>query len=135
MIISLTILICLLGIIISIYDIKSKSIPIVFLGLHLLSIIVYISLYSSIIGIILGLSGMILFLICILKHFTIDWLYVLLICIGLILLKVVELLTPLMLIPIIICAIFLAVSKIEKFPYMTCLTSIISLILIQILFK
>ena len=132
MIICLTILICILGIIISIYDIKSRSIPVIFLVLHFFSIIVYILIYSLTTGIILGLLGMVLFTICILKKFNIDWIYVGLICIGLILLKIAMLLTSLMLLPILLCALILIISKSTKFPYMLCLTTIISLILIQL---
>ena len=133
MILGLTILIIVLGIIISIYDIRSRNIPVLFLGLHLASIIVYILLHTRTIGIILGLSGIILFLVCILKKFTIDWIYIGLICIGLILLKLALLLTSYMLIPILICAVLVMFSKSEKFPYMLCLTTIISLTLIQLL--
>lgn len=134
MILTLTILISLLGIVIAVYDIKSKSIPIIFLGLHFLSIIIYISLYSIITGIILGLSGVILFLLCLRKKFTIDWVYVLLICVGLILLKYAKLFIPIMLLPVLLCACIVMFAKSKQFPYMTCLTSVITFTLIFLLF-
>ena len=129
----LTIIIFILGLCISVYDLKSRSIPVLFLGLHFLSIIIYISIYSLSIGIILGLLGIILFYICLTYHYAIDWIYVLLICVGILLLKHAMLFTVYMLIPIIVFALVLFIAKPQKFPHMVCLTTIISLILIQIL--
>ena len=129
----LTILVCLLGIIISIYDIKFREVPVFILVSHFISIIIYISLYSVVTSIILLLTGLILLLVCIIKNFVVDWLYVGLICIGFIILKSATLLTNIMLLPIIVCVLIVICSRSQKFPYLTCLTTIISLTILQLL--
>lgn len=128
----LVLLICLLGLIISIYDIKFRSIPVIFLGIHLLCLMIYIFTYSHSTGIILGLLVTFLFLLCIYENYKIDWLYVFVICIGLILLKIAALLTVIMIFPIIICGFIIILFNSKTFPFMSCLTLLISIIILLI---
>lgn len=122
-------LIAITSVLISIHDIKYRKIPVLLLGINLISIIFYIYLRFGFLGLTLGVPVITVFIISMLKNINIDYTYILL-CIGtILLLRANQMFNAFTVIPFIVCAVVLF-NYDSKVPHMVCLSIGITTLLI-----